>query len=232
MENIIDDALLSIFSHLSHIELDTVACVCTRWSRLVSQLRVRDPHRTAVQLRVYAQPSIEVVWALNKWFSEMRRDLCRMMTRPAFGFYSMTDSFTTNVLWRNVLDEDQRFKKFRTWSEENRRNYDIGHINYDAYCLQLVCNELIRENTDKRKGSRCRLTPADCMFVQACELSKQNGNDDGEDIIEHTPVLKVILLPAHMTQAYRVCTKQTKDTLAPYAANEWRLGRLVGSKRG
>ena len=109
MENLVDDALLAIFSHLTYVELEAVACVCTRWRRLVGEMCAREPSRTAVQLGVYAPPPVayswqmvgsSFIWQIDELLDEMRRDVRRMMTRPAFGLYVMSSSLASHVMWQ------------------------------------------------------------------------------------------------------------------------------------
>ena len=223
MENLFDDVLLAILSKMSHVELDKAACVCSRWYRLVNELRAHDPRRTALQLHTYVPSLVRPnQWKIGELQGELRRDVRHMMTRPAFGVYFMTGSFARHVMsLQEVRGKDPRLDQFGKWSHANKRNYDIGHINYDSFCLQALCDELARANTQSKSSthSHDRLTPANCLFVHACGVSTPDGrefcdNEDREDegILVYEPAAGALSLPAHMSQAYRVSTKQVRSS--------------------
>ena len=208
MENLLDDALLCIFSYLTHVDLGTAMCVCQRWRRLASEMRARDPCRTAVQLCVYVPPSVRALqWKIDELRATIRRDVRTMMTRPAFGFFVMSGSFSSHVMSLHVDGVDQQFDKFHKWCHE----YYKGNYYFTAYCMHLMCAELVRHNTNK-SYQKCRLTSSECLFVEPCGVSTPDGREYCDRKHQREPALGVLWLPAHMPQAYRVCTKQMYDS--------------------
>ena len=204
IENLVDDALLIIFSYLSPVELDTVACVCQSWRRLVSEMRAREP---SLQIHVFA-PSVSQLksWSPDELVFEMRRGVRRMITRPLFGVYFMTIPFMKFI---NERLEHPLKNPIRTGNDE--------------------IDELIQAISEQ--NIRCRLTPADCLFVITFEVLASDGRERLDcDENPHTRPnwgLGALMLPQAQPQAYRVCTIQMDSFFTLYK-NEQELFTLLG----
>jgi hypothetical protein len=162
MDKLFDHLLLVVFSKMSHVDLEVAERVCKHWKSLIDEMRSRESSRSAIQLAGYAPPvaseAVSRKWQINKFCEKMRFDVEHWTTRPVFGVYFMSTSFASHVMAKHTSSD-----AFCHWSYDNRRNFDVRHINYYAYCSQLLVDEMVRANTAKEK--RKRLTPTNCLFM-------------------------------------------------------------------